>query len=87
MPAPDTSQGPTATVPGLTAPVPGSGLRRGLATGVILGSLAIVTVAQRDLSGRPAPAVRGSKLAWRIGSTNALVALAYLRWGRRPVGA
>ncbi len=60
-----------------------SSLPRRVAGLAILLSFGAVAVAQRDLAGRPADQVRGSKLAWRIGSANAVVALAYLRWGRR----
>jgi hypothetical protein len=61
----------------------GQPLRRRLAAAAILLSFGAVAVAQRDLRGRSSDQVRGSKLAWRLGSTNAVVALAYLRWGRR----
>jgi hypothetical protein len=44
----------------------------------------IVITAQRDLSRRPEAEVRGRKLVWRLASLNALGALAYFRWGRRP---
>ncbi len=46
-------------------------------------SLGIVGLAERDLQRRPAPQVRGSKLIWRLASLNALGALAYLGLGRR----
>lgn len=52
-----------------------------LAIGVI--GLAIIAVAQRDLSGRDEAELRGSKAMWRVVSLNALGALAYLRFGRR----
>lgn len=46
-------------------------------------SLALVGSAERDLRQRPEEQVRGSKLAWRLASLNALGALAYLGLGRR----
>ncbi len=58
-------------------------LGRRIAAGLILISFGAVFVAQRDLRSRPTEQIRGPKLAWRLGSSNALVALAYLRWGRR----
>jgi hypothetical protein len=54
-----------------------------VARAAILLSFGAVFVAERDLRNRSADQVRGPKLVWRIGSTNAVVALAYLRWGRR----
>jgi hypothetical protein len=47
-------------------------------------SLAIIGAAQRDLHRRPADEVRGDKRVWRVVCLNALGALAYFRWGRRP---
>ena len=58
--------------------------QRRIAAVAIGGSLVIVAAAERDLSRRPADQVRGSKLVWRIVCTNALGALGYFRWGRRP---
>ncbi len=58
-------------------------LQRRIASLAILVSFGAVVVAQRDLHGRPAAQIRGPKLAWRLGSTNAVIALAYLKWGRR----
>ena len=52
-----------------------------LAIGAV--GLAIIAVAQRDLSGRDESELRGSKAMWRVVSLNALGALAYLRFGRR----
>jgi hypothetical protein len=51
---------------------------------VLVASLAIVALAQRDLHQRSTSAIRGNKLLWQVVCTNALGALAYLRWGRRP---
>jgi hypothetical protein len=57
--------------------------RRRIVAGVLLViSLGIVAVAEKDLQGRSDAEVRGSKLAWRLVSLNAVGALAYLRWGR-----
>jgi hypothetical protein len=61
-----------------------SPLRRKIATAAILVSLGIVGVAQRDLKRRPSEQVRGNRLLWRLLSLNALGAIAYFRWGRRP---
>ena len=47
-------------------------------------SVGIVATAQRDLHRRTAAGVKGSKLAWRVICLNAVGALAYLLWGRRP---
>jgi hypothetical protein len=58
-------------------------MKRRIPALVILLSLGPVLLAQRDLRSRPNAAVRGPKLLWRLGSANALGALAYLRWGRR----
>ena len=64
-------------------PAVASPLRRRIAAALILLSLGPVLYAQRDLRRRSRREVRGPKFLWRIGSTNALVAIAYLRWGRR----
>lgn len=63
--------------------IEGGSLKRRIATVLIVVSGAVVVVAERDLASRPSSQVRGSKMLWRIGSSNALVAFAYLRWGRR----
>ncbi len=47
-------------------------------------SLGLVTFAERDIQRRPADQVRGSKLIWRLLCLNALGAVNYLIWGRRP---
>ncbi|HET9074722.1 MAG TPA: hypothetical protein VFN48_09100 [Solirubrobacteraceae bacterium] len=62
---------------------PPDSLRRRIFATVIFLSLGPVIYVQRDLRRRSRQEVRGPKLLWRIGSTNALVAVAYLRWGRR----
>ncbi len=46
-------------------------------------SLMIVGRAERDIAGRDADEVRGSRAVWRLVSLNALGAIAYLRFGRR----
>ena len=53
---------------------------------IVLGcivSLGLVAGAERDIQRRPADAMRGSKLLWRVVSLNALGAVGYLVWGRR----
>ena len=60
----------------------GTWKRRIVAVALVMSG-AVVFLAERDLRSRSASEIRGSKLVWRIGSSNALVALAYLRWGRR----
>lgn len=50
-------------------------------------SLGLVATAERDLQRRPADQVRGSKPLWRVVCLNALGAVGYLRWGRRPTQA
>jgi hypothetical protein len=60
-----------------------SPIEKGLIGLIFLISLAIVGFAERDLQGRPEKQIRGSKLAWRLASLNALGAVAYLTFGRR----
>jgi hypothetical protein len=48
---------------------------------VVLG---LIVTAQRDIQLRPDAEVRGSKLLWRLLCLNAVGAVIYLRWGRRP---
>jgi hypothetical protein len=50
-------------------------------------SLAMVAAGERDIQRRPAEQIRGSKVLWRILCLNALGALSYFRWGRRPSSA
>jgi hypothetical protein len=58
---------------------------RRLLAGVSLAvSLVVVAAAERDLHRRPDAQIRGDKRLWRLASLNALGALAYFRWGRRP---
>jgi hypothetical protein len=61
--------------------------QRLLALTMIAVSLAIVTLAERDLQHRPAEQVRGNKRLWRLLSLNALGSLAYLLYGRRRAPA
>jgi hypothetical protein len=55
-----------------------------LASVVVAISLVIVGFAQQDIQRRDESEVRGGKLRWRLVSLNALGALGYLVWGRRP---
>jgi hypothetical protein len=54
---------------------------------VLLVSLGLIAAGERDIQRRPADQVRGSKLLWRFVCLNALGALSYFRWGRRPSSA
>jgi hypothetical protein len=47
-------------------------------------SLGLVAAAERDIQRRPADQVHGSKPLWRFVCLNALGAIGYLWWGRRP---
>lgn len=58
-------------------------LQKGFLGLVLVIFLLIVGFAERDLQSRPEERVRGSKLARRVASLNAVGALAYLRFGRR----
>ena len=55
-----------------------------LAAVLIAVSLALVAVAERDLHRRPDTQVRGDKRLWRVVCLNAIGAVGYLLWGRRP---
>jgi hypothetical protein len=55
-----------------------------LAAVLIAFSLGLVTIAERDLHRRPDAQVRGDKRLWRVVCLNALGAVGYLLWGRRP---
>jgi len=57
--------------------------QRFAAFAVLVVSLGLVTVAERDIQRRPAERIRGNKLLWRLICSNALGAVGYLRWGRR----
>jgi hypothetical protein len=57
--------------------------QRFAAFAVLVASLGLVTVAERDIQHRPAERIHGSKLRWRLICLNALGAVGYLRWGRR----
>jgi hypothetical protein len=61
--------------------------QRLIASGVMLISISLVVAAERDLSHRKPPELRGNKLLWRVLCLNALGAIAYFRWGLRPAGA
>jgi hypothetical protein len=63
---------------------PRSPQQRSLAAVLIALSLAVVAVAERDLHRRPDTQVRGDKRLWRLVCLNAIGALGYLLWGRRP---
>ena len=53
---------------------------------VLVVSLAIVGVAERDIQHRPDEEIRGPKLLWRALSLNAIGALAYFGVGRKRQG-
>jgi hypothetical protein len=63
---------------------PRSPEQRSLAVVAIAVSLGLVAVAERDLHRRAATQVRGDKRLWRIVCLNAIGAVGYLLWGRRP---
>lgn len=50
-------------------------------------SLSLITAAQRDLHRRTDAEVRGDRRLWRVLCLNALGALGYFWWGRRPASA
>ena len=58
--------------------------QRSLAVVLIAVSLGLVAVAERDLHRRPDAQVRGDKRLWRVVCLNAIGAVGYLLWGRRP---
>jgi hypothetical protein len=57
--------------------------QRSVAAVLIVISLVVVAVAERDLHRRPDGQVRGDKRLWRVVCLNAIGALGYLLWGRR----
>ncbi len=57
--------------------------QRLVAAVLIAVSLALVTVAERDLHRRPDAEVRGDKRLWRLVCLNAIGAVGYLLWGRQ----
>ena len=63
---------------------PRSPRQRWLAAVLIAVSLGVVAVAERDLHRRPDTQVRGDKRLWRLVCLNAVGAVGYLLWGRRP---
>ena len=58
--------------------------QRALLSVVIAIAVAFVFATEVDIQRRPVDQIRGSKLLWRALSLNALGAIAYRRWGRRP---
>jgi hypothetical protein len=66
------------------AKTPRSREQRSLAVVLIAVSLGLVAVAERDLHRRPDTQVRGDKRLWRVVCLNAIGAVGYLLWGRRP---
>jgi hypothetical protein len=63
-----------------------SPIQRYLTFVVLAVSLGLVTAAERDVQRRPADQMHGSKPLWRFVCLNALGAIGYLWWGRRPAG-
>jgi hypothetical protein len=63
---------------------PRSPEQRSLAVVLVAVSLALVAIAERDLHRRPGTQVRGDKRLWRVVCLNAIGAVGYLVWGRRP---
>jgi hypothetical protein len=63
---------------------PRSPAQRALAAVLIAVSLGLVAVAERDLHRRSDSQVRGDKRLWRVVCLNAIGAVGYLLWGRRP---
>jgi hypothetical protein len=57
--------------------------QRSVVAVLIVISLVVVAVAERDLHRRPDGQVRGDKRLWRVVCLNAIGALGYLLWGRR----
>jgi hypothetical protein len=56
--------------------------RPSVAVAIIVLSLVVVIIAERDVHRRPRSQIRGPKLIWRLANLNALGALGYLVWGR-----
>jgi hypothetical protein len=74
-----------ATVDADAIGVPVTKDRQKLVTLIVIAiSLVLVIAAERDIQSRPASEVRGNKLLWRIACLNALGAINYFGWGRRP---
>ncbi len=55
---------------------------KSIAASLIVASVVIVGVAERDVHSRPGQEIRVSKRIWRLVSLNAIGALAYLMTGR-----
>ncbi len=51
---------------------------------VLAVSLVLVTAAERDIHQRPDDQLRGNRWVWRLVCLNALGAVNYFAWGRRP---
>jgi hypothetical protein len=64
-----------------------SGSERATTVVTLAVSLALVVAAERDVHRRSDEELRGSKLLWRIVCLNAIGALVYFRWGRKPASA
>ncbi len=60
-----------------------SSRQRGVVLALVAVQAILATIAERDLSSRPASQVRGPKFLWRIASLNTVGAVAYLVAGRR----
>jgi hypothetical protein len=60
-------------------------LKAKIAGAAIVVSVAVVSYAEGNLSARNREQIRGPKPLWRLLSTNALGAAAFLRWGRKDV--
>ena len=58
--------------------------QRSRALVLIAVSVGLVAIAERDLHRRPDTRVRGDKRLWRLVCLNAIGAVGYLLWGRRP---
>jgi hypothetical protein len=56
-----------------------------ISVAAIVVSVAIVGYAEGNLSARSRDQIRGPKPLWRLLCTNALGALAFLRWGRKEL--
>jgi hypothetical protein len=75
---------PAATLKASMVPRHRSPAQQLLAAALIAVSLGLVAVAERDLHRRPDAQVRGDRRVWRIVCLNAVGAVGYLLWGRRP---
>jgi hypothetical protein len=55
-----------------------------IAVVVLAVSLVLVGAAERDIQRRAPDEMRGNKALWRLLCLNALGAIGYFTWGRRP---